>query len=197
MGNSMKIVLFRVLRAASPAAFATLGFNLAGVKGDDEADARKPADDDDDASKPSTLEDDDVAREKRRVLDGRARGATLRVVNLTKVYKGAALTAEGKQPVPAVNGTCFAVRQGECFGLLGVNGAGKTTTFKVGIHFYSTFKHILTLCNILLLITFYFQVNKLLNFNLHQTFHSSCLLLYILANQNIKLQLSILTFKVV
>ena len=31
----------------------------------------------------------------------------------------------------AVDGLSFGVRQGECFGLLGVNGAGKTTTFRL------------------------------------------------------------------
>ena len=31
----------------------------------------------------------------------------------------------------AVNGLSFGVKQGECFGLLGVNGAGKTTSFRM------------------------------------------------------------------
>lgn len=31
----------------------------------------------------------------------------------------------------AVDRISFGVRNGECFGLLGVNGAGKTTTFKM------------------------------------------------------------------
>ncbi|CAF4430975.1 unnamed protein product, partial [Adineta steineri] len=31
----------------------------------------------------------------------------------------------------AVKRTCVGVKQGECFGLLGVNGSGKTTTFKM------------------------------------------------------------------
>ena len=31
----------------------------------------------------------------------------------------------------AVNRTCVGVKQGECFGLLGINGSGKTTTFKM------------------------------------------------------------------
>lgn len=34
----------------------------------------------------------------------------------------------------AVNGIDFAVKKGECFGLLGVNGAGKTSTFKMLTH---------------------------------------------------------------
>lgn len=31
----------------------------------------------------------------------------------------------------AVNRTCVGVKQGECFGLLGINGSGKSTTFKM------------------------------------------------------------------
>ena len=31
----------------------------------------------------------------------------------------------------AVNNLCLSIKQGECFGLLGVNGAGKTSTFKM------------------------------------------------------------------
>lgn len=34
----------------------------------------------------------------------------------------------------AVNGIDFAVKKGECFGLLGINGAGKTSTFKMLTH---------------------------------------------------------------
>ncbi|XP_055544994.1 phospholipid-transporting ATPase ABCA1 isoform X2 [Wyeomyia smithii] len=33
--------------------------------------------------------------------------------------------------LPAVKGISFAVKQGECFGLLGMNGAGKTSTFQM------------------------------------------------------------------
>lgn len=36
--------------------------------------------------------------------------------------------------VTAVDGIDFAVKKGECFGLLGINGAGKTTTFKMLTH---------------------------------------------------------------
>ena len=36
-----------------------------------------------------------------------------------------------KSKVPSVNGISLGVKQGECFGLLGLNGAGKTSTFKV------------------------------------------------------------------
>lgn len=43
------------------------------------------------------------------------------VTQLRKLYDG----------FPAVCGLDFAVKRGECFGLLGMNGAGKTTTFKM------------------------------------------------------------------
>ncbi|CAG0915031.1 unnamed protein product [Notodromas monacha] len=112
IGNSMKIMLFRILRAASPTAFDKwrLDNELRVVSTRSEAGGKTES------------EDEDVARERREVLDGSGE-ATLKVVNLTKVY--------GKTDLTAVNGTCFAVRRGECFGLLGVNGAGKTTTFKM------------------------------------------------------------------
>jgi ABC-2 type transport system ATP-binding protein len=45
----------------------------------------------------------------------------LEVKNLVKKY----------DPVVAVDGVSFALRQGICFGLLGPNGAGKTTTIEV------------------------------------------------------------------
>lgn len=46
------------------------------------------------------------------------------VANLYKVYDNSNV----------VRGIDFAVKQGECFGLLGINGAGKTTTFKMMTH---------------------------------------------------------------
>uniref|UniRef100_A0A8C4P0I0 ABC transporter domain-containing protein n=1 Tax=Dicentrarchus labrax TaxID=13489 RepID=A0A8C4P0I0_DICLA len=52
-------------------------------------------------------EDIDVARERKRVYEGRAQNDLLRICDLTKVL-------------------CST-----CFGLLGINGAGKTTTFKM------------------------------------------------------------------
>ncbi len=36
----------------------------------------------------------------------------------------------GKQ-FTAVKRTCVGIKEGECFGLLGVNGSGKSTTFKM------------------------------------------------------------------
>ncbi|XP_062562743.1 ATP-binding cassette sub-family A member 2 [Armigeres subalbatus] len=36
--------------------------------------------------------------------------------------------------LPAVKGVSFAVKRGECFGLLGMNGAGKTSTFQMITH---------------------------------------------------------------
>uniref|UniRef100_UPI00358E46A7 phospholipid-transporting ATPase ABCA1-like n=1 Tax=Myxine glutinosa TaxID=7769 RepID=UPI00358E46A7 len=68
-------------------------------------------------------EDDDVARERDRVLSGRASNDFLRIMDIVKVYN--------KKRGPAVDRITLGVRPGECFGLLGVNGAGKTTTFKM------------------------------------------------------------------
>jgi len=45
---------------------------------------------------------------------------------LTKIY-----ASKRAQPVKALDGVSFAVRQGEIFGLLGPNGAGKTTALKI------------------------------------------------------------------
>lgn len=47
----------------------------------------------------------------------------LKVSNLVKLYRGAA--------IPAVNGLAFTVRKGEIYGLLGPNGAGKTTVISI------------------------------------------------------------------
>ena len=68
-------------------------------------------------------EDADVAAERRRILAacGDA-GDLLTIQGLRKTYRG------GKQ---AVRGLTLGVREGRCFGLLGVNGAGKSSTFKV------------------------------------------------------------------
>ncbi|XP_054907006.1 phospholipid-transporting ATPase ABCA1-like isoform X1 [Poeciliopsis prolifica] len=68
-------------------------------------------------------EDVDVARERRRVYEGRAQNDLLRISDLTKVYPG--------KSTPAVDQLCVGVPAAECFGLLGINGAGKTTTFKM------------------------------------------------------------------
>lgn len=46
----------------------------------------------------------------------------LEAKGLQKLYGGSKL---------AVKGISFAVKPGDCFGLLGVNGAGKTTTFRM------------------------------------------------------------------
>ncbi|KAG6447128.1 hypothetical protein O3G_MSEX004759 [Manduca sexta] len=69
-------------------------------------------------------EDDDVAAERRVASElTAAEIATHSLVcrDLTKYYK----------QFLAVNRLTFAVRKGECFGLLGVNGAGKTSTFRM------------------------------------------------------------------
>ncbi|XP_064626259.1 phospholipid-transporting ATPase ABCA1-like isoform X3 [Lineus longissimus] len=74
---------------------------------------------------PTADQDDDVLHEKERVLSGAAKGDTLLLENLTKVYK----TQNGYYT--AVDHLTIGVPKGQCFGLLGVNGAGKTTTFKM------------------------------------------------------------------
>jgi ABC-2 type transport system ATP-binding protein len=51
----------------------------------------------------------------------------IQVAQLTKVYP----TGKGRDPLRAVDGIDFAVREGEVFGFLGPNGAGKTTTIRM------------------------------------------------------------------
>ncbi|XP_070785696.1 phospholipid-transporting ATPase ABCA1-like [Enoplosus armatus] len=68
-------------------------------------------------------EDIDVARERKRVYEGKAQNDLLRICDLTKVYS--------RKSSPAVDRLCVGVPAAECFGLLGINGAGKTTTFKM------------------------------------------------------------------
>ncbi|KAK6624522.1 hypothetical protein RUM44_011381 [Polyplax serrata] len=74
-------------------------------------------------------EDELVASEKALVESTIAKGQTsgfaLVVHDLKKWY----LRAFKFQP--SVRGISFTVKEGECFGLLGVNGAGKTSTFKM------------------------------------------------------------------
>ncbi|KAM8745232.1 phospholipid-transporting ATPase ABCA1 isoform 2-T2 [Acanthopagrus schlegelii] len=72
---------------------------------------------------PLGPEDEDVARERERVINGKAQSDILTMINLSKVYK-----ADRK---PAVDRLCLGIPRGECFGLLGVNGAGKTSTFRM------------------------------------------------------------------
>ncbi|XP_033936450.1 phospholipid-transporting ATPase ABCA1 isoform X1 [Pseudochaenichthys georgianus] len=72
---------------------------------------------------PLGPEDEDVARERERVISGKAQSDILTMVDLSKVYKA------GK--MPAVDRLCLGIPRGECFGLLGVNGAGKTSTFRM------------------------------------------------------------------
>uniref|UniRef100_A0AAQ5XM51 ABC transporter domain-containing protein n=1 Tax=Amphiprion ocellaris TaxID=80972 RepID=A0AAQ5XM51_AMPOC len=60
-------------------------------------------------------EDIDVARERKRVYEGKAQNDLLRICDLTKCFPNGGLPC------------CLH----QCFGLLGINGAGKTTTFKM------------------------------------------------------------------
>ncbi|NXA12997.1 ABCA4 protein, partial [Sapayoa aenigma] len=75
------------------------------------------------AMSPIINEDEDVAEERRRIMDGGSKRDILELQELTKIYAG--------RCKPAVDRLCVGIRPGECFGLLGVNGAGKTTTFKM------------------------------------------------------------------
>uniref|UniRef100_A0A671VNR0 P-type phospholipid transporter n=1 Tax=Sparus aurata TaxID=8175 RepID=A0A671VNR0_SPAAU len=72
---------------------------------------------------PLGPEDEDVARERERVINGKAQSDILTMIDLSKVYKA------GRKP--AVDRLCLGIPRGECFGLLGVNGAGKTSTFRM------------------------------------------------------------------
>lgn len=73
------------------------------------------------------LEDDpDVRCEKKNVDDlireEKMETEAMVVEKLEKTYSGG---------LKAVQGISFAVKKGECFGLLGMNGAGKTSTFEM------------------------------------------------------------------
>ncbi|XP_018647577.1 hypothetical protein Smp_056290 [Schistosoma mansoni] len=73
-------------------------------------------------------EDEDVHAERLRIMKADKEGylnslCSVAVINLTKFFP--------LKKKPSVNRLTFAVRPGECFGLLGVNGAGKTTAFNM------------------------------------------------------------------
>eukprot|EP00095_Tigriopus_kingsejongensis_P007156 snap_masked-scaffold285_size222332-processed-gene-1.2 protein:Tk07156 transcript:snap_masked-scaffold285_size222332-processed-gene-1.2-mRNA-1 annotation:"atp-binding cassette sub-family a member 1-like" len=75
---------------------------------------------------PEPLLDEDVLKEQEQAIKAAHdptsdRESVLVVNNLTKNF--------GK--FRAVRGLSFTVKQGECFGFLGVNGAGKTTSFRM------------------------------------------------------------------
>ncbi|KAG7378543.1 hypothetical protein PHYPSEUDO_009936 [Phytophthora pseudosyringae] len=67
--------------------------------------------------------DQDVGAEVDRVLMGGADNDTIKLQSLRKIYRRG-----GKV---AVQDLSFGLKQGECFGFLGINGAGKTTTMKM------------------------------------------------------------------
>ncbi|XP_077296644.1 phospholipid-transporting ATPase ABCA3-like [Arctopsyche grandis] len=69
-------------------------------------------------------EDSDVASERKRVLSlspADYQKYNLITENMTRYYNN----------FLAVNQLTLGIKEGECFGLLGINGAGKTTTFKM------------------------------------------------------------------
>ena len=53
----------------------------------------------------------------------------VKVKNLRKVYTNGCCS-KAENDIIAIKNLNFAIKPGECFGLLGLNGAGKTTTFK-------------------------------------------------------------------
>lgn len=73
----------------------------------------------------SADEDDDVAAERKRVLDGDVEDDGVVVHHLSKMYK--TMTSSKL----AVRNISVGLHRDQCFGLLGINGAGKTTTFKM------------------------------------------------------------------
>nr|QNH67856.1 ATP-binding cassette transporter subfamily A member 1-like protein X2 [Brachionus rotundiformis] len=73
------------------------------------------------------LEDGDVLEEKNRVLEKDSQIECVKLINLCKEYKN---FMKSKENI-AVKGLCLGIKEGECFGLLGINGAGKSTTFKI------------------------------------------------------------------
>eukprot|EP00941_MAST-03F_sp_MAST-3F-sp1_P001419 g1419.t1 len=87
---------------------------------------------------PSTVDkpytaDEDVKREEDIMKNGARvslEDAMVEVRGLRKVYN-VRKASGGKSTKAAVKDMWFRIKQGECFGLLGVNGAGKSTTFKM------------------------------------------------------------------
>ena len=71
---------------------------------------------------PRREEDEDVAKERRRVEEGRADQDKVVIRDLTRVYKKKGTGKSGR--FTAVDGLTLGIKPGECFGLLGVNGAG-------------------------------------------------------------------------
>ncbi|XP_029639515.1 uncharacterized protein LOC115214454 [Octopus sinensis] len=71
-------------------------------------------------------EDEDVQHERMRVEKNiEKQENSISILRLTKMYR------QGLERILAVNQISLGIKEGECFGLLGVNGAGKTTTFKI------------------------------------------------------------------
>ncbi|KAL1124644.1 hypothetical protein AAG570_001268 [Ranatra chinensis] len=69
-------------------------------------------------------EEEDVKAERLRIEEGNL-SDILVIDKLMKVYPRRGINN------PSVNRISVGIKQGECFGLLGLNGAGKTSTFKM------------------------------------------------------------------
>ncbi|KAL4469345.1 hypothetical protein ABPG72_005981 [Tetrahymena utriculariae] len=65
-------------------------------------------------------------RENDAIENSNPKDYSARVKQIQKIYY-----QKGSEPKVAVDRVSFGIKQGDCFGLLGINGAGKTTTFKM------------------------------------------------------------------
>ncbi|EAS01530.2 ABC transporter family protein (macronuclear) [Tetrahymena thermophila SB210] len=70
--------------------------------------------------------DSDVQKEMDTIANSSASDYSVRVKDIQKIFY-----ATGNEPKVAVDRVSFGIKEGDCFGLLGINGAGKTTTFKM------------------------------------------------------------------
>lgn len=68
---------------------------------------------------PEEEEHHDVAKERKRVMSGKADNDGIAIKGLSKVFD---------KTLVAVNNLALGIRPNECFGMLGPNGAGKSTT---------------------------------------------------------------------
>eukprot|EP00916_Digyalum_oweni_P011393 GHVL01018965.1.p1 GENE.GHVL01018965.1~~GHVL01018965.1.p1 ORF type:complete len:1716 (+),score=214.35 GHVL01018965.1:54-5150(+) len=83
-----------------------------------------------DAPSPERVEDSDVVAERESLMEMKKYdegGPLVQVKGLRKVYNAKG----GKGTKIAVDSVYFSVKEGDCFGYLGVNGAGKTTTLRI------------------------------------------------------------------
>jgi ABC-type multidrug transport system ATPase subunit len=75
-----------------------------------------------DVLSPAFIEDSDVTEEKKAIMNDASKEHSIIIKGLRKVYDSKKI---------AVHDLYFSVRNGECFGFLGINGAGKSTTLEI------------------------------------------------------------------